>query len=86
MSAQLELRDRLQRHEVLHVSCSSNRLSAASRATTPTSARLCGLARCQLESRPDVGLKRAGSAHLGWRYGPALANAIGAGVTPGFFI
>jgi hypothetical protein len=33
-----------------------------------------------------VGLKRAGSAHLGWSDGPALANAIGAGVTPGLFI
>ena len=32
---------------------------------------------------PYVGLKRVGSAHLGWNDGPALANAIGAGVTPG---
>ena len=35
---------------------------------------------------PDVGLKRVGSAHLGWNDGPALANAIGAGVTPGLSI
>jgi hypothetical protein len=33
-----------------------------------------------------VGLKRVGSAHLGWNDGPALANAIGAGVTPGLSI
>jgi hypothetical protein len=36
-----------------------------------------------LRGRPDVGLKRPGSAHPGWSNGPALASAIGAGVTPG---
>jgi hypothetical protein len=35
------------------------------------------------ERRPDVGPKRAGSAHPGWKNGPALAVAIGAGATPG---
>ena len=33
--------------------------------------------------RRNVGPKRIGSAHQGWSDGPALADAIGAGVTSG---
>src|SRR5262245_61589447 len=42
-----------------------------------------GSGRKKQESRLDVGLKRDGSPRPGWNDGPALAVAIGAGVTSG---